>query len=61
MSHSDDTRIAWGWMEEGDELFEKGDFERAIRCYDQVLVLFPRDPEILNRPGSYSLAPVASL
>lgn len=39
MSHSDDARIAWGWTEEGDELFEKGDFEGAIKCYDQVLVL----------------------
>jgi hypothetical protein len=34
-----DARIASGWKDEGDELFEKGDFEGAIRCYDQVLEL----------------------
>ena len=39
-----DARIASGWKDEGDELFEKGDFEGSIKCYDRVLELFPRDP-----------------
>jgi hypothetical protein len=30
MSHSDDARIAIGWKDVGDELFEKGDFEGSI-------------------------------
>ena len=46
-----DARIASGWKDEGDELFEKGDFEGAVRCYDQVLELFPRDPEIWTLKG----------
>jgi tetratricopeptide (TPR) repeat protein len=44
MSHSDDARVAWGWKEEGDELFERGDFEGAIEYYSKALELFPRDP-----------------
>ena len=51
MAHSDDARIAWGRKEEGDELFERGDFEGAIECYDKALELFPRDPEIWNIKG----------
>jgi hypothetical protein len=38
MSSLDDARTASGWKDEGDELFEKGDFEGAIWCYDKALV-----------------------
>ena len=51
MTHSDDARIAWGRKEEGDELFEKGDFEGAIECYSKALELFPRDPDLWNIKG----------
>jgi tetratricopeptide (TPR) repeat protein len=51
MSHSDDARIAIGWMDEGDEPFEKGDFEGSIECYHKALTLFPRDPDLWNVKG----------
>ena len=51
MSHSDDARIAWGWKEDGDDLFERGNFEEAIECYNKALELFPRDPDLWNVKG----------
>ena len=46
-----DARIASGWKNKGDELFEKGDFEGAIGCYDKALEIFPRDPDLWNKRG----------
>lgn len=46
-----DARMASDWEDEGDELFEKRDFEGAVECYDKVLELFPRDPEIWTQKG----------
>jgi len=51
MSSLDDARIASGWKDEGDELFEKGDFEGSIGCYDNALELFPRDSDLWNVKG----------
>ncbi len=51
MSDSDDARVAWGRKEEGDKLFEKGDFEGAIECYSKALELFSRDPDLWNIKG----------
>jgi tetratricopeptide (TPR) repeat protein len=51
MSDSDDVRVAWGRKEEGDKLFEKGDFEGAIDCYSKALELYPRDPDLWNVKG----------
>ncbi|MDH7509406.1 MAG: tetratricopeptide repeat protein, partial [Methanomassiliicoccales archaeon] len=48
---SSDARIAYGWMEEGDALFEKNDLEGAIEYYNKAFKLFPRDPNLLNRRG----------
>jgi Flp pilus assembly protein TadD len=49
MSLSLDASIASVWK--GDELFEKGDFEGAIGCYDKALEIFPRDPDLWNERG----------
>ena len=46
-----DAKVASDWQNKGDEFFDNRDFEGAIRCYDQVLEMFPRDPEIWNRKG----------
>ena len=51
MSRSDDAKVAWGWKEEGNELFESGDFEGAIEYYNKALDLFPRDPDLWNAKG----------
>ena len=44
MTHSDDAKIAWGKKEEGDELFEKGDFEELSSAIAGLLNCFHEIP-----------------